>query len=83
MAGNNSSSLPKSAPITFVLIHGAWHSGKSWNGVRKHLEAGGHEVHTPTVAYEDADGKVVHSLDEAVAPIIEYIEEKDLKDFVM
>lgn len=34
--------------MKFVLVHGAWHYGELWNPVREHLEASGHEVHTPT-----------------------------------
>ncbi|KAK6341479.1 hypothetical protein TWF696_008552 [Orbilia brochopaga] len=76
-------SYPKSAPITFVLVHGAWHWGHSWDGVRKHLEAAGHTVHTPTIAYEDANGKVLHTLEEVGKSLLDYIEEKGLNDFVL
>ncbi|KAJ6263050.1 hypothetical protein Dda_1609 [Drechslerella dactyloides] len=77
------SSFPKSAPITFLLIHGAWHYGHSWDGVRKHLEAAGHTVHSPSVAFEDANGKPYHTLDEVVKGLLNYVEEKALNDFVL
>ncbi len=32
----------------FVLVHGAWHGGWCWAGVRRSLEAKGHRVFTPT-----------------------------------
>ncbi|KAF3916397.1 hypothetical protein ABW21_db0207058 [Orbilia brochopaga] len=76
-------SYPKSAPITFVLVHGAWHWGHSWDGVRKHLEAAGHTVHTPTMVYEDANGKALHTIEEVGKSLLDYIEEKDLNDFVL
>lgn len=39
------------APITpenFVLVHGAWHGGWSWQPVAAHLRAAGHRVTAPT-----------------------------------
>jgi len=33
----------------FVLVHGAWHGSWCWKRVRKALQAGGHEVFTPTL----------------------------------
>lgn len=40
---------------TFVLVHGAFRGGWSWDRVRPLLEAAGHEVVTPTLS-EDATG---------------------------
>jgi pimeloyl-ACP methyl ester carboxylesterase len=34
---------------TFVLVHGAWHGGWSWQLVRRRLESAGHRVITPTL----------------------------------
>jgi pimeloyl-ACP methyl ester carboxylesterase len=34
---------------TFVLMHGAWHTGKAWRGVTKRLTALGHKAHAPTL----------------------------------
>lgn len=36
-------------PLTFVLVHGAWHGGWCWKYVREHLHARGHHVFTPTL----------------------------------
>ena len=33
----------------FVLLHGAWHGGWCWQGVKKELEAKGHTCITPTM----------------------------------
>ncbi|KAF3908980.1 hypothetical protein ABW20_dc0106911 [Dactylellina cionopaga] len=74
---------PVSDPITFLLIHGSWHWGHSWDGVRAHLEAAGHTVHTPDLAFKDKNGKTVESFDQAVEPVLDLIKEKDLKDFVL
>lgn len=34
---------------TFVLIHGAWHGGWSWQKVTPYLRSAGHDVLTPTL----------------------------------
>lgn len=69
--------------MKFVLVHGAWQTGGSWNEVRSALESNGHEVHTPTAAgLRDGDTADV-GLADAVAPISEYIVSNDLRDFVL
>ncbi|KAK6501376.1 hypothetical protein TWF481_009216 [Arthrobotrys musiformis] len=77
------SAYPQSAPITFVLIHGAWHHGHSWDNVRTHLEAAGHTVHTPSIPFENAAGETIHNLDEGVQGILDYINEHKLNQFVL
>ncbi|KAK6518197.1 hypothetical protein TWF506_005356 [Arthrobotrys conoides] len=81
------SAYPSSAPITFVLIHGAWHYGHSWSKVRAHLESAGHTVHTPTIPFEYASGEkagqAIHNFDEGVQSIIDYIDENKLDQFVL
>jgi pimeloyl-ACP methyl ester carboxylesterase len=37
------------AMTTYVLIHGAWHSGAAWNRVAPLLTAAGHRVLTPSL----------------------------------
>lgn len=34
---------------TFLLIHGAWHSGRCWERVVPLLEAAGHRVFAPSL----------------------------------
>ncbi|WP_371483449.1 alpha/beta fold hydrolase [Kitasatospora sp. NBC_00315] len=36
-------------PTTYVLVHGAWHDGRSWNRVAPLLAAQGHRVFTPSL----------------------------------
>lgn len=67
----------------YVLVHGAWQFGESWNQVREELEARGHEVHTPTAAGLRPGDLADISTDDACKPIIDYILEKDLDDFVL
>ncbi|MFD9961371.1 alpha/beta fold hydrolase [Amycolatopsis sp. NPDC058986] len=69
--------------MKFVLVHGAWHYGELWHPVRTHLEAAGHEVHTPTAGgLGDGDDKHV-DLRAAAQPIIDHILEHDLSGFVL
>ncbi|MFC6344180.1 esterase/lipase family protein, partial [Nocardioides hankookensis] len=35
---------------TFVLVHGAFRGGWSWDRVAPLLRAAGHQVHTPTLS---------------------------------
>jgi pimeloyl-ACP methyl ester carboxylesterase len=37
----------------FSLVHGAWHGGWAWDGVRTELEERGHTVHAPDLPCED------------------------------
>lgn len=37
------------AAMTFVLVHGGWHGGWSWNRVSPLLRAAGHDVWVPTL----------------------------------
>ena len=41
----------------FVLVHGAWHDGSAWDGVRERLEAAGHTVATPSMPSRMGDGR--------------------------
>jgi pimeloyl-ACP methyl ester carboxylesterase len=69
--------------MRFILVHGAWHYGELWEPVRKHLEAAGHEVHTPTAGGLGADDDKHVDLRGAAAPIIEYIKKNQLTDYVL
>lgn len=69
--------------MRFVLVHGAWHYGELWKPVRDALEAAGHEVHTPTAGGLGVGDRPDVDLRGAAAPIIRYIQETDLKDYVL
>ncbi|WP_226583623.1 alpha/beta fold hydrolase [Acuticoccus sediminis] len=69
--------------MRFVLVHGAWHFGDLWDGVRSHLVAAGHEVHTPTAGgLRPGDGMDV-DLRGAAEPIARYIRDRKLSDYVL
>jgi len=70
---------------SFSLVHGAWHGGWAWDGVRAELEALGHVVHAPDLPCEvvaagveeyaaavpPADVVVGHSLGGFTIPYVE------------
>ncbi|KAA0076850.1 alpha/beta hydrolase [Tardiphaga sp. P9-11] len=65
----------------YVLVHGAWHTGKEMDAVAGHLRASGHIVHCPTVAGNNAnDDRSSVGLTQAIASIADYIEKEDLWD---
>jgi pimeloyl-ACP methyl ester carboxylesterase len=68
-------------PDTYVLVHGAWHTGAELEPAAKHMRAGGHTVHCPTVAGNRADDdRSTVGLEQAIASIIAFLEEGDLRD---
>lgn len=68
---------------TYVLVHGAWHTGDLLAEVAAPIRAAGHDVHTPTIAgNRPGDAKTV-GLAEAIASIADYLVEKDLTDVVL
>ncbi|QUQ65954.1 alpha/beta hydrolase [Kutzneria sp. CA-103260] len=71
---------------TFLLVHGAWHSGRCWDRVAPLLESAGHQVFAPSLTgYGDKAhllGPEV-GLDTHVDDIAELIEREDLTDVVL
>ncbi len=41
---------------TFVLMHGAWHTGTAWNGVIRRLASMGHNAFAPTLPGHQPEG---------------------------
>ncbi|MFJ2952081.1 alpha/beta hydrolase [Streptomyces sp. NPDC087226] len=71
---------------TFLLVHGAWHSGRSWERVVPLLETAGHRVFAPSLT---GHGDKVHlagpgvGLDTHVDDVVRLITEEDLDDVVL
>jgi pimeloyl-ACP methyl ester carboxylesterase len=68
---------------TYVLVHGAWHTGAELEPVAEHLRAAGHIVFTPTIAGNRPGDAKTSGLEEAVASITAYLVEKDLSGVVL
>jgi hypothetical protein len=48
-SSNGATSAEAKSPLTFVLVHGAWHGGWCYRDVANELRANGHTVFTPTL----------------------------------
>jgi pimeloyl-ACP methyl ester carboxylesterase len=71
---------------TFVLVHGAWHGSWCWKRVRKHLQAEGHEVFTPTLTGVGERSHFISpqiTLDTHVADIVNLLRWEELTDVVL
>jgi pimeloyl-ACP methyl ester carboxylesterase len=71
---------------TYLLVHGAWHTGRCWERVVPLLESAGHLVFAPSLTgYGDRahllDPDV--GLDTHVADVVRLITEEDLTDVVL
>jgi pimeloyl-ACP methyl ester carboxylesterase len=67
----------------YVLVHGAWHTGKEFEPVAALITAAGHRTFTPTImGNRPGDPKTV-GLAEAVGSIVDYLVENDLSDIVL
>lgn len=71
---------------TYVLVHGAWHGGWSWDPVADLLRAGGHEVHAPTLtglAERFDPARPETGLATHVDDIVSTLDSADLRDVVL
>ena len=65
---------------TYVLVHGAWHTGKELEPVATVIKAAGQTVHTPTIkGNRPGDSKSI-GLNDAIRLIGDYLNEGGLKD---
>ncbi len=67
----------------FVLVHGSWQDGRTWEPVTPFLERMGHQVWTPTIAGHQPSGNKGVSHADCVASIVEFIKHHGLDDFVL
>ena len=71
---------------TFVLVHGAWQGGWTWNRVAPLLRATGHEVHTPTLTGVGDRAHLISplvGLDTHVQDVVATIRNERLSDVVL
>lgn len=65
---------------TYVLVHGAWHTGAELEAVAQHLRAAGHTVHCPTLAgNRPGDDRSRTGLADAVASLADFVEGQRLE----
>ena len=66
---------------TYVLVHGAWHTGAEIEVVADGLRAAGHTAYCPTLAGNNpGDDRASTTLEDAIASAVRYIEEKNLTE---
>lgn len=66
---------------TYVLVHGAWHTGELMEPTATHIRAMGHTVHTPTLAgNRPGDDRSTTGLAEAAASLVDYLESQRLEN---
>jgi pimeloyl-ACP methyl ester carboxylesterase len=69
--------------LTFVLVHGAFQTGATWEYVAAELRRRGHTVHTPTIAGHGPDAPMNLSHADGVASLVSYLREHDLSEVVL
>ena len=66
---------------TYVLVHGAWHTGAELEATAAHIRALGHTVHCPTLAGNRAgDSRASTGLADAVQSLCDYLAQHNLTD---
>jgi pimeloyl-ACP methyl ester carboxylesterase len=64
---------------TYVIVHGAWHTGAEIEAVAEGVRAAGHTVHCPTLAGNNpGDDRATTTLEDAIASAVRYIEQNNL-----
>lgn len=81
-----SDTLDTSSPKTFVLVHGAWHSGRAWDRVVPLLTRAGHRVFAPSLTGREETAHLLTpevGLDTHIADVVGLLESEDLTDVVL
>lgn len=66
---------------TYVLVHGAWHTGELMEPVADAIRAQGHTVHCPTLAgNRPGDSRAATGLADAVQSLADFISGQDLRE---
>lgn len=68
---------------TFVLVHGAWHTGELFEEVAAPIRDAGHIVHCPTVAGNNPGDSRRSGLEEAISSIVDFLTGQNLSDVVL
>lgn len=68
---------------TYVLVHGAWHTGNELEAVATPIRSAGHIVHTPTLAGNRSGDSKKTGLDAAINSLVDYFKQNNLSDAVL
>jgi pimeloyl-ACP methyl ester carboxylesterase len=65
---------------TYVLVHGAWHTGAELEPVAEHMRRAGHQVHCVTLAgNRPGDDRRTSGLDDAIASVLDFLTRNNLQ----
>ena len=73
-------------PVTFVLVHGAWHGGWCWRRVAERLRERGHAAFTPTLTGLGERSHLLRAgigLETHIADVVNLIKWEDLVEVVL
>ena len=68
---------------TYVLVHGAWHTGDLLKEVANTIESEGHKVYTPTLAGNNPKDDKSVGLNDAIQSLVSYFETNDIRDCIL
>jgi pimeloyl-ACP methyl ester carboxylesterase len=68
---------------TYVLVHGAWHTGAELEDTAKPIRAKGHQVHCPTLAGNRPGDSKKTGLDAAIKSLVDYFDQHRINDAVL
>ena len=68
---------------TFVLVHGAWHTGDLLEDTAKPIRAKGHQVHCPTLAGNRPGDSKKTGLDAAIKSLVDYFDQHRIGDAIL
>jgi pimeloyl-ACP methyl ester carboxylesterase len=68
---------------TYVLVHGAWHSGRELKAVATLLGSAGHTALTPTILGNGPEDPKTVGLDEAIQSIVAYVLDECSEDVIL
>jgi pimeloyl-ACP methyl ester carboxylesterase len=68
---------------TYVLVHGAWHTGMELEPTAASIRAAGHKALTPTIKGNGPGDPKSVGLNEAITSIVDYLTEANLSDVVL
>jgi pimeloyl-ACP methyl ester carboxylesterase len=68
---------------TYILVHGAWHTGDLLKDVADHIRSDGHIVYTPTLYGNNVGDDKSIGLDEAIQSLISFIKINNIKNCIL
>ncbi|MFP6781623.1 MAG: alpha/beta hydrolase, partial [Gammaproteobacteria bacterium] len=68
---------------TYVLVHGAWHTGKELENVADYIRSEGHTVYLPTLIGNRPGDSKSTGLEEAIQSLVDFFIADDIRDAIV